>query len=411
VTTTDTEILIIGGGIAGASAAYHLAQLGHRVALLERGDIASEASGVNAGNIGATGWRNNPNLNSYLTMGSVEIFKSLQLDLGHDIEFRQSGCLEAIQTPEEHEYAQERVSRLRAVGYALELLTNREARSREPRLNPDLPGLVYLPLRCQADPQKATQALADAAATNGASILTGQDVTNVSCQDNGTFRVTTHRGTFQARQLVLAAGAWCPAVGAMLGLKIPIYPVRGQMWATEALPPQIFQTVSATESPFQWQRDSGQGPGVPPELTHQGDRRVTRHMYGRQRRNGEIIFGGDRQLVGFDLSSDTTGTDATGIDATGIEVNRGHAIEIYPDLANYSISRTWSGIMPFSADGKPLIGPIPQIDNLFIVSGLCSSGFGRGPMAGKLLAELMHDGSRPAPLAEANPARCVTRTA
>ena len=104
-----------------------------------------------------------------------------------------------------------------------------------------------------------------------------------------------------------------------------------------------------------------------------------------------------------------TGIDATGIDATRIEVNRGHAIELYPDLANYPISRTWFGFMPFSADGKPLIGSIPQLENLFIVGGLCSSGFGRGPMAGKLLAELMHDGSRPAPLAEANPARCVTR--
>src|SRR5215510_720637 len=90
-TTTETEIVIIGGGIAGASTAYHLAQYGHDVTLLERGDIASEASGVNAGCIGATGWGNVPDLEAYLTMGSLEIFKTLQLDMQYDIEFRQSG--------------------------------------------------------------------------------------------------------------------------------------------------------------------------------------------------------------------------------------------------------------------------------------------------------------------------------
>jgi sarcosine oxidase subunit beta len=73
----ETEILIIGGGIAGASTAYHLALYGRHVTLVERNDIASEASGVNAGAIGAIGWGNVPNLESYLTMGSLEIFKSL----------------------------------------------------------------------------------------------------------------------------------------------------------------------------------------------------------------------------------------------------------------------------------------------------------------------------------------------
>ncbi len=77
----DSEVVIIGGGIAGVSAAYHLAQQGRRVTLLERGEIASEASGVNAGGIGALGWGDVPNLESYLTMGSLQIFKSLQLDL------------------------------------------------------------------------------------------------------------------------------------------------------------------------------------------------------------------------------------------------------------------------------------------------------------------------------------------
>jgi sarcosine oxidase, subunit beta len=96
----DAEALIIGGGIAGVATAYHLARYGRQVTLLERGEIASGTSGVNAGHIGARGWGNRPNLNSYFTMGSLEIFKNLQLDLGYDIEFRQSGCLEAIHTEE-----------------------------------------------------------------------------------------------------------------------------------------------------------------------------------------------------------------------------------------------------------------------------------------------------------------------
>ena len=95
---TETEVLIIGGGIAGVSTAYYLAQHGRRVVVLERGEIASEASGVNAGSIGALGWGNVPNLQSYLTMGSLELFKELQLDLGYDIAFRQSGSLQAIHT-------------------------------------------------------------------------------------------------------------------------------------------------------------------------------------------------------------------------------------------------------------------------------------------------------------------------
>ena len=83
----DTEILIIGGGIAGSSTAFHLAEQGHDVILLERGEIASEASGQNMGGLGGSGWGNNPNLLSYLTAGSVEIFKRMQIDMGYDMEF------------------------------------------------------------------------------------------------------------------------------------------------------------------------------------------------------------------------------------------------------------------------------------------------------------------------------------
>ncbi len=94
-------------------------------------------------------------------------------------------------------------------------------------------------------------------------------------------------------------------------------------------------------------------------------------------------------------------------DPLGIESNRGHATEVIPLLRGLPIKRTWAGLMPFSLDGKPIIGEVPPLDNLYIVSGLCSSGFGRGPMAGKLLADYLHTGSRPSVLAEADPARCI----
>jgi sarcosine oxidase, subunit beta len=395
---TATEILIIGGGIAGASTAYHLAQSARDVTLLERGAIAGEASGVNAGSIGATGWGDRPDLEAYLTMGSLEIFKSLQLDLGYDIEFRQSGSLQAIHTEAQYAFARDRVLHLRAQGHCLELLTAREARSLEPEVNPALLALMYLPLRAQADPQKATRALASAAQRSGARIYTHCEVTAMRQRGDGIYIVETSQEPFEAGTLVLAAGAWCGSLGALLGLRIPIVPVRGQMWATECLPPRVFHTISSAESALQWHAHPGNDRHTPPYLTHRGDERLTRHLYGRQTRDGEIIFGGDRQLVGYNKVPDSA----------GIAVNRDHAAEVLPLLRELPIKRSWAGLMPFSLDGAPLIGKIRQRSNLYIISGLASSGFGRGPMAGKLLADYLHIGHPHPVLAEADPARCVT---
>ena len=114
-----------------------------------------------------------------------------------------------------------------------------------------------------------------------------------------------------------------------------------------------------------------------------------------------MVFGGDRQLCGYDKT----------VDLSGIQVNFAHAAEVLPMLHQQSISRTWAGLMPFSLDGKPVIGKIPHVDDLYIVTGLASSGFGRGPMAGKLIADCVHTG-RPSPLlSQADPARCITALA
>lgn len=389
------DVVVIGGGIAGASTAYHLAQGGRRVTLLERGDIASEASGVNAGSIGALGWGRAPDLQSTLAMGSLEIFRSLQIDLGYDIEFRQSGALQAIQTEAQYQFARDQVLALRANGYTVELLSTREARSLEPELAPELLGVVHSPLRAQADPRKATRALAHAAERAGARVLTGCEVTAIR-RSGGGYRVVTSEGEHGTDTLVIAAGAWCNPVGRLLGLDIPIVPVRGQMWATGPLPPRVFRVISSAESGFHWHHETPPR-GEPPALTHRSGARVTRHLYGRQTQSGEIIFGGDREIVGLDLSPDPT----------GIESNKKHAGEVLPLLGDQPVRRTWAGLMPFPPDGDPIIGRLPERPGCFVVTGLASSGFGRGPMAGRLVADYVLTGHRPAVLAESDPARCV----
>jgi sarcosine oxidase subunit beta len=394
---TGSEIVVIGGGIAGASTAWHLAERGHQVVLLERGEIASEASGVNAGSITSLGWGHDPDLQSYLTAGSAEIFKQLALDLGHDFEFRVSGALSAIHTEEQYAWARDRAHRLRATGYAVELITAREARAIEPQIDPALPGLLHYPVSAQANPAKATRAFAEAAARSGARILTEHEVTTVAPAGDG-YRVVTSRGEFQAGTLVLATGAWSRALGRELDVPIPIVPVRGQMWATAAVPPCIFTKIASVESGCDWARDSGADRDNPPDLTIKDGKRLTRHLYGRQTRDGEIIFGGDRQVVGYDKT----------VDPSGIEVNRAHAAQVLPFLRWLATARTWAGLMPFSLDGKPIIGRLPGHATAWIVSGLASSGFGRGPMAGKLLAEFIHTGHRPHVLADADPARFAT---
>ena len=395
--SSESDVLVIGGGICGTATAFHLALQGDRVILLERGDIASEASGINAGGLGGFGWGNNPNLQSYLTAGGFEIFKSLQLDMGYDIEFHAPGGLQAIHTAEQWDYARDRVFLAQTNGYHAELVTTREARSIEPEASDALAGFMFLPKRARANPIKATVAFGQAAVSFGAIIKTGHTVQAISQRRDDSWMVQTNQGDFRSKTLALAVGAWSGPVGDMLGLEIPVVPIRGQMWATNPVPPRIFHLSGSMESPFDWSQQSPDD-YYPPEITHRGDTRITRHLYGGQTSNGEIIFGGDRRMVGYDYTPD----------ATGIEVNRGQASEVFPLVGRLPISRTWAGIMPFSMDGKPIIGRVPQFENLFVVTGLASSGFGRGPMSGKLLADYIHTG-HPAPvLADADPARCVT---
>ena len=315
--------------------------------------------------------------------------------LNYDIEFRQSGSLAAIQTKSQYDFVMDTVMQMKKAGKNVEILSTREARSIEPEISENFLGFVFYPLRAQADPVKSTVAFSDAAFKSGVQININEEVKNIEQNSDNTYNLQTSLNNYYCKNLILATGAWSNKLGKLLDLDIPIIPIRGQMWATKPLSPRLFNTFSSLESSYEWHNDDGSNANTPPDLTHISGERKTRHLYGRQRKNGEVIFGGDREMLGFNNE----------VDFNGIESNKNHATEILPFLSELPISRTWAGFMPFSIDGDPIIGKIPACKNLYIVSGLASSGFGRGPMSGKFIAECVDSGFVTEILNDADPGR------
>ncbi|MGF1595457.1 MAG: NAD(P)/FAD-dependent oxidoreductase [Acidimicrobiales bacterium] len=373
------KVVVVGAGIVGVSAALTLAERGVEVVVVDRGPVAGEASGLNAGLISGGGWGDRPDVEVTLRMGSRNRFIDLSQRRGHDIGLDLTGTLTLVRTEGEWVWATATVDAARLAGRALELVTSEELVDLEPAADPGLLGAVLDPLGARAEPVAATRALAAEAVAAGAVIDTGGAVGSLRLLTGGGWEVGIEAPAGRvvgADVVVIAAGPWCGELGAMVGIEIPIVAVRGQMWATEPQPPLLRHGIAAAESALAWSDEAE--PHRPPALTHRHGRRSTRHLYGRQRPGGEIVFGGDR-----------VATAERTVDDEGIAVNRAHVAELLPPVAGLATARTWCGSMPFSLDGHPLIGPVPGHDGLFLAGGLASSGFGRGPMAGQLIADLV----------------------
>lgn len=382
------EVVVIGAGIVGVTAALTLAEAGARVTVVERGRVAGEASGLNAGVIGGGGWGDRPGVDVALKMGSLDRFRELAEERHHDVGFDDTGTLTLIRTEQEWDWAAATVAADRHAGRSLELIEIDELVRWEPSIDPSLRGAIVDPVAARAEPVAAVEAFAAEAEAAGAVFELGHAVDGLRTTTGGGWEVSASaspggaRARIGADAVVVAAGPWCAQVGALVGIEIPIVAVRGQMWASSPRPPLLRHAIAAAESPLAWSSDDP-GPDrsddvEPPELTHRDGHRRTRHLYGRQRPNGELVFGGDRVWT----------TDRT-VDATGIAVNHAHVAELLPAVGDLPPVRTWAGLMPFSSDGRPLVGPVPGVDGLFLAGGLASSGFGRGPMTGQLVADLV----------------------
>ena len=322
------------GASPGASAAFHLASHGRRVVLLERGDDRIRRVGSEHGRHRLV-WLGRRARPSGASHGGKHRASSrpCRRTSARTSSSAARAAIQAIRTAEEYEWERERVETLAQARTGGGAPDDARGAAHRARLLAALLGALYSPRRGQADPVKATQAFARLAERRGARVLTHHEVTAVAPRAAGGYAVPTSGGEVVAGALVIAAGAWCGPLGAMLGLDIPIVPVRGQMWATAPLPPRSFHTISAAESAMAWcARSRRRAAGSHASRRPARDATSLRPPAAQRRDHLRRRSGAARLR-----------TDSHTPDPKGIEVNRDQAISVLPFLAELPIARTWAG--------------------------------------------------------------------
>jgi sarcosine oxidase subunit beta len=362
----QADVLIVGGGLMGASTAFFLRRRGLSVILLERGLVGQQASGVNFGNVRRQA-RFLPQLP--LANRAFDIWCKLPQLIGEDIEFLQSGHLRVAYRPEQAAVLEDYAREARHYGLDLELIAGEAMRKRYPFLGPEVQAASLSPRDGHANPRLAAPAFARAAVRAGATIVEQCEVLALE-KDGVDFRASCADGrSFRAPTLLIASGAWAGRMAAGFDEAAPMT-VRGpQMAVTEPMPYAIAPAV-----------------GVATKLLEES-------LYFRQVKRGNIVFGG-------------CGRGPADIDTRRAYVQPEHTLtqfrqlaRLAPALSRLNIIRVWSGIEGYMSDDLPVMGPSTRVPGLYYAFGFSGHGFQLGPGVGDVMAELIDTGSTSTPIA------------
>lgn len=347
------EVVIIGGGVMGASTAYHLAKAGVTdVVLLE-----SEAMlGLGATGRCAGGVRSQfgTEINIRLSLASLPMIESLKEETGIDPLYRPCGYLFVLTTDADLAAFRHNVSLQRSLGVETEWLEGDEIRKRLPLMQFDdaLAGTFHAKDGL-ADPNSVVQAYATKARALGVHILTGCPATGLRATSGRIAAVETPLGTVACRHVVNAAGPWAAKVAAMAKVDLPIQPVRRQMVTTTA----ILE--------------------IPPDFPFVID--FAQSLYFHRE--------GDGILTGMSNPNQAPGFDQT-IDAEWELQALEAAARRMPLLEQVGRQTGWAGLYEVTPDAHPIFGPT-DVEGFWIVGGFSGHGFMHGPIAGKLMAEFI----------------------
>lgn len=353
----EADVVIVGGGIVGCASAYYLAQRGARVTLLERGIIGGEASGRNGGGVRqqCRDRRERP-----LAMASVKLWEKLPVELGVDIEYVQGGNIRMATNEERMDALRREAEEEWEDGLQVELWDRAELRRRAPYLGEVFIGAKYCASDGTANPILATRALAWAAQRLGARILTQTPALALNVQNRQIVSVTARDAQgemlIETPWVINAAGPWAPHISETIGVKLPVEPSRSVIAITQRYPPLFREFISS--------HDLG--------------------VYARQARAGQVHIGGTNVPARtFDQS----------VPATVLEHLARGIVQMIPALQNANVLRAWAGTLEMTPDKIPILGAVEGVQGYLLATGFSGHGFCLGPIAGKLMSELILDGA------------------
>ncbi|TAJ33288.1 FAD-binding oxidoreductase [Bosea sp. (in: a-proteobacteria)] len=351
------EVVIVGGGISGAAAAYEIARAGHSVTLFEARELAAMASGWTLGGVRQSG-RDPAELP--LARAAVERWSGLDEELGAATGYRRKGNLRLARTEAEAEIIRNLVADQRALGLEIEYLTGQEAiHAVAPAIGPSILAASFCPGDGHADPVPATRAFAAAAVRHGAVIREGTPVRALLRQGERVTGIETASGErIEADRVVLATGIHAPELLAPLGLSLPLAVKRVCVLQTVPLPPvfeQVFGVANADAA-------------------------------GRQEVDGRL-----RVTTGIgDWPHEPAGWNADSLAPRTADIATliGRVSPILPAIAEAGLARVWGGLIDLTPDALPAIDARTGIEGLVLAAGFSGHGFGIGPVTGEIVADL-----------------------
>ncbi len=366
---THAKVVVIGGGVVGCSILFHLAKFGWKdVVLLERDELTSGSSWHAAGQIHTIS--SDPNI-SRLQGYTIDLYKEIEETSGHSVGLHMTGGFYLASNKTWYDYLKRERSKARYMGLHQEFISPEEVARRHPLIDPKhYLAALWDDQDGDLDPSGATYAFAKSAKAHGAQYYTHTPVTETTQRADGSWDVTTPKGSINAEMIVNCGGLWAREVGKMQGLNVPVQPMEHHYLLTERIP----EIAESTER-------------LPCGIDYEAN------IYFRQERDGLLL--GTYEQRGTPWKVDGTpwdfGHELLQPNLDQIADRLEFAFERIPALTNTGIKQAINGPFTFGPDGNPMIGPVPGMTNYWCAVGVMA-GFCQGGGVGLTMAEWMMDG-------------------
>jgi glycine/D-amino acid oxidase-like deaminating enzyme len=397
----SADVVVIGGGIIGVFTAYYLAQRGMSVALVEKGHIGAEQSSRN------WGWCRQQNRDARelpMAMKSLALWEQFAAESGQDTGFNRHGLLYLSDDEAQISTWARWRDFAKTAGVTTHMLSGREASERGQATGRAWKGGVFSPSDGTADPAKAAPAVAAAIMKLGGTVHQNCAARGIELEGGRVSGVVTEAGTVKTRIAVLAGGAWASSFCHQLGVRFPLATVRQSIVRLSPVEQRLPDALAGPNVAITRRSDghyilaiSGRGRVDPtPQLLRFAPQFIP--MFAKRWRNVfpgglEGMRWGHETRARWKLDAPTPMERARILDPkpdpAGIRETHRRAVDLLPALREARIANTWAGYIDSTPDGVPGIGEVPNVPGFILAAGFSGHGFGIGPGAGHLIADLV----------------------